>query len=177
MKILLLSLLFLFITATPAQAHVLITDGTIGAVLHVEPEDDPIAGAQSSFFFEFKDKQNKFKPENCDCTVTIKENNTVIFTQPLFQNTNNASLNDDDASVSFSFPKRAIYEISVVGKPNTPGAFQPFNLKYTIRVERTAAATTPAPQSWITIHLVQLIGGVLVLGFLIWFLLRKKKKS
>jgi hypothetical protein len=172
MKTLLLSLLFLFITATPAQAHVLITDGTIGAVLHVDPEDDPIAGARSNFFFEFKDKQNKFKSENCDCTFTIKENDNVIFTQPLFQNTNNPSLNN--ASVSFTFPKRDIYEVSVVGKPHSPGAFQPFTLTYDIRVERTADGVSSAPQSWIATHIVQLIGGVLVLGFLLWFLLKKK---
>jgi hypothetical protein len=170
MKIILLLLLLLFITATPAQAHVLISDGTIGAVLHVDPEDDPIVGQQSNFFFEFKDKQNKFKPENCDCTFTIKESDKVIFTQPLFQNTNNPSLNN--ASVSFTFPKRDIYEVAVVGKPNASEAFQPFTLTYNIRVERIADGSNPAPQSWIAAHIVQLIGGVLVLGFLLWFLLR-----
>src|SRR5882672_6466726 len=67
-------ILVLFFVATPVEAHFLASDRNIGAVLHVDPNDQPIAGSQTSFFFEFKDKQNKFKAENCDCTFAIDEN-------------------------------------------------------------------------------------------------------
>jgi hypothetical protein len=41
----------------PTSAHVLITDdsGMVGAVLHVTPDDDPVAGEPSSLFYEIRD--------------------------------------------------------------------------------------------------------------------------
>src|SRR5438045_57931 len=81
------------------SAHVLKTDGNIGAVLHIDPDDDPIAGSQASFFFEFKDIQGKFQSQNCDCTFSIAEDGKEIFSQPLFQNNSNPSLTS--ASVFF----------------------------------------------------------------------------
>ena len=71
-KIIFIFLLFLICTVN-VQAHILKTDGSIGAVLHIDPDDDPIARQSSYFFFEFKDKQNIFKLENCDCKITIFE--------------------------------------------------------------------------------------------------------
>ncbi|KKW02902.1 MAG: hypothetical protein UY35_C0010G0010 [Candidatus Saccharibacteria bacterium GW2011_GWC2_48_9] len=42
---------------TAAHAHVLITDETnsMGAVLHITPDDDPIAGSSSHIFFDIQD--------------------------------------------------------------------------------------------------------------------------
>ena len=42
-----------------AHAHVLITDetNTMGAVLHITPDDDPIAGSSSHIFFDIQDEQ------------------------------------------------------------------------------------------------------------------------
>lgn len=141
--------------ATPVFAHFLKTDGSIGAVLHIDPDDDPIAGSQSGFFFEFKDKANKFSPDKCDCTFLIIEDGKQIFSQPLFAN--NASPSLTSASVFYTFPERNVYQIKVVGKPQTPGAFQPFTLVYDVRVARTfdnsaQGSTNISLPSWLTVH-------------------------
>ncbi len=120
-----------------ASAHVLVSQGSIGAVLHIDPQDDPIAGSQSGFFFEFKDKQNKFKPENCNCTFEIWENGQQINSQDLFESNTNPSLTS--ASIFFTFPQKDVYQIKVVGNPKTVSAFQPFTLTYNIRVAKEVA--------------------------------------
>src|SRR5690242_16418271 len=110
-KKLFIILAFFFVLVTnPVRvfAHFLATDGNIGAVLHVDPNDAPVAGSQTSFFFAFKDKQNKLKPTNCECTFEIIENGINVFSQPLFTN-NNSSLTS--ANVFYTFPKIDVYEI------------------------------------------------------------------
>ncbi|MGH7203099.1 MAG: hypothetical protein ACREHC_01505 [Candidatus Levyibacteriota bacterium] len=135
---LLISVLFLFFALIPQQvfAHFLATDKNIGAVLHVDPNDEPIAGSQASFFFEFKDKENKFDPQNCDCTFLIKENDNTIYSQPLFQDNNKPSLNN--AHVVYTFPQKDVYQVQVVGKPNTLNAFAPFTLSWDFRIDQEA---------------------------------------
>jgi hypothetical protein len=163
----------------PVEAHFLIVDHTIGAILHIDPNDEPVAGEQASFFFEFKDKQNKFRPQNCDCTFSISENGKEIFSQPLFQNNQNPSLSN--ASIFYTFPQRDVYEIKVVGKPFIPQAFQSFTLTYTIRVETIARTTTPPEQkaSWLSTHILYLIIGVVIIILIVLckFMPKQKKRG
>lgn len=67
-KKLILSFFLIFavflILPTIASAHVLKTDGSIGAVVHIDPDDDPIIGKSANFFLEFKDTKNKFQLAN-----------------------------------------------------------------------------------------------------------------
>lgn len=51
--LLLLSTIFICMASKTAQAHILKASGSVEAVMHVTPEDDPIAGKQSDFFFYF----------------------------------------------------------------------------------------------------------------------------
>lgn len=43
-----------------AYAHVLVSDesNTVGAVLHITPDDDPIAGESAHIFFDVQDKNS-----------------------------------------------------------------------------------------------------------------------
>ena len=157
----------LFAFAIPVSAHVLKTDGSIGAILHIDPEDDPIASQQAGFFFEFKDKQNKFKLDNCTCTFSITEDGKQIFTNPLSQD-----------NIFFTFPERNIYQVKVVGKPKIASSFQPFTLTYDVRVDRTSAnqpsSQTNNSANWFTRYLPHLIFGIAAVGFLIVTTIKKK---
>jgi hypothetical protein len=176
-------LLLLFCIAKPVEAHFLATDKNIGAVLHVDPNDEPIAGSQASFFFEFKDKENKFNPQNCDCTFFISENEKVIFSQALFQN--NSSPNLTNASVFYTFPQIDVYEVKVVGKPLTPNAFQPFTLTWNFRVDQQANANEQTiseqnSSNFFSTHLIHFWTiGIFIIFFLIYFLTKiiKSKKT
>lgn len=107
-------------------AHVLQTDGEIGAVLHVEPDDDPIAGQLATFEFELKDKANRFKPQDCNCQAVILSNSQPIFQTQIFN-----SINDIQAQPSFQFifGQAGVYQVSLSGKAKAAGAFQDFVLK------------------------------------------------
>ncbi len=183
-----ISLIAFFYLFSPknAEAHILKTDGNIGAVLHIDPEDDPIAGSQAGFFFEFKDKQNKFTPQNCDCTFSIAENGKEIFSQPLFQNSANPSL--DSASLFFTFSEKNVYQVKVVGKPNNPDVFQPFTLTYDVRVARETpnsasnsnqnqnSLSQTTSSNWFSTHIPHIIGGAIVGLFLIFALVKQLSK-
>ncbi len=138
-----ISLLFLFLWYRPSivLAHVLKTDGNIGAIMHTDPDDNPLAGSKTGIFFEFKDTQAKLSPENCNCTFSISENDKEIYSQPLFQNNPSPSL--DNSSVFFFFPEKNVYQIKVIGKPNSVSSFQPFTLVYDVTVGKDAPDYTP----------------------------------
>ncbi len=159
------------------SAHVLESSGSIGAVLHIDPEDDPIAGQPAGFFFDFKDKQNKFKPEKCDCTFVVLENGQQIYSQPLFQG--NASPSLTSASVFYTFPKKDVYQVQVKGKPLKPNDFEPFTLKFDIRVAREggqlSSSNSDSAASWIFFHLIHILGGVIIVGFLIFAVIKRSR--
>ena len=162
--------LTLLLTPYIAQAHVLKADGSIGAVVHIDPDDDPIVNQPSNFYFEFKDKQGKFQPSLCDCTATISENGKTVFTQPLFQNSTNPNL--ANASFSFTFPQRDVYQLKLEGKPFNAGDFQPFSLNYDIRVSRTANPTTSP--SFFGLHFIHFV--LILVVFLISVALTTREK-
>jgi hypothetical protein len=145
-----------------AFAHVLKTDGTIGAVLHIDPEDDPIAGQDASIFFEFKDTKNQFKVENCNFNVVITEDGQELSRQQLA---------DSSSHIIYSFPHKGIYTVTVSGVPNN-GSFQQFSLSYDVRVAREGTSTNTSPN-----HLPWITAGVLALGLplALFFKLRHTK--
>lgn len=161
----LIIILFLAFTSQ-ASAHVLKTDGAIGAVLHVDPNDEPKAGEQASFFFEFKDRNGKFDPKNCDCTFKILENGNPLFTQGLFDQSSEPSLSS--ASVFYTFEKGGVYQIQVIGKPASDGDFQSFRLNYDIRVEN-ADGKPKTETNFLSDYVPYMIVGLAVAFLLVYY--------
>src|SRR6185369_15266285 len=91
-------LVIFFCFTKTSQAHILKYDGDIGAVLHVDPDDDPIAGQPTNFFFEFRDKTNKFVSGDCNCTVTITEEGRELYSSNLFSGNTDPSLTNANFS-------------------------------------------------------------------------------
>lgn len=148
--------------AIPASAHVLQSDGNIGAVMHIDPDDDPIALQPAYFFFDFKDKTGKFTPVNCTCVFSIEEAGKQIYSQPI--------LKSDNELITFTFPQKDVYTVKVTGTPSPVDSFQPFTLKYDVRVSRAAASTSSlaaaaGPGNWFSthvIHIVAVLGAVII---------------
>jgi hypothetical protein len=162
---LLFSISYHLLPITSVFGHILETNGSIGAVIHIAPEDDPVAGELSSFFFEFKDKEGKFKPENCDCTVSITQAGREIYSQPLFKNSTNPSL--DNVSLTYTFPQKDVYEIKIIGKPISSDSFKPFTLTYTVRIDKESESKLSSPETitltnWFSEHLILLLGAVII---------------
>lgn len=167
MKIFFTLLLFTFVLINPqaVSAHVLKTDGSIGAILHVDPNDAPTVGKQSSIYFDLKDKNNKFKLENCDCTASVSRNNTELFSHP----------HSDDSPIPFIFPEKGVYTIAISGKPTSGDSFKPFSLEWDVRVE--GSETTLNFKLSQIIFFSSIFLGVLFCVGVFWFTKTARKNS
>lgn len=122
--VLFLFLVGCFLWVASADAHVLATDNNIGAILHIDPNDEPVAGEVSTFFFTIKDTKEGFSLDTCDCKIAILQEKKTLFSTQLTSPT-----------FFFTFPKTGAYELDVIGKPMTGATFKPFTLHYDVDVD------------------------------------------
>jgi hypothetical protein len=111
-----------------ASAHVLKTDGTMGVVLHINPDDNPISGQSTNYVLYFNDTTGKFSLPGCLCGISISENGAVIA-----KNSLDVSSQQESSNI-FVFPRPDVYTLHVTGSPKESGTFQPFSLDYIVRV-------------------------------------------
>ena len=145
-----------FLCTGIADAHVLKVDGHMSVLLHVNPDDNPVAGQQTTYFLYFNDDTGTFAASKCICTVTIQSQNQTIAAQPV------NAIDATDTENSFTFPEPAVYTMRVDGKPKQAGAFQSFGVSFTVRA--TGASATIQPFPWLLgVGLAGLVG-LLLLG-------------
>ncbi len=130
-KLLIFMVLLILVIPSSAFAHILATDRNIGAVLHINPNDEPVTNEPATFIFELKDKTKKFKSDNCTCQLTITNSGKSIYSQPLFQDST-SKLNT--ATLLYTFLNPAVYQVIITGKPVDGKSFQSFTLSWDIRV-------------------------------------------
>lgn len=141
-----------------ALAHVLTVDKNIGVVLHIDPDDEPIIGKVSTFFFEIHDKTGKFKLSYCECIGSIVKSEKVIYKKNL----------SDNASFTYTFSKKGHYEVRLSGKPIKKDEFDSFEIEYPVAVSRieNAKQTTFSGNSiilWMGSHLYHLAAGIIII--------------
>lgn len=133
-------LIITFFLAFPSQvfAHVLKTDGPVGAVLHIDPDDDPIVGQEAHFYFDFKAQGTVFNIGTCTCVAKILENNNEVYSKAL------AGFDQDltSAHFSFTFPEKGVYQVVVSGNQKIVGSTKNFKLVYDFRLERQSGSTS-----------------------------------
>ncbi len=89
--------------AHPAYAHVIIRDeaNKVGAILHVTPDDDPIAGEPSDLFFSLQNQ-----------SLSGKDISMVIFDRTTQQSTTlDTDVTSSGISSVYTFPSRGTYAI------------------------------------------------------------------
>ena len=146
----LLVLLLCFAPQGLAAAHELQTDGTIGAILHTEPDDDVVSGKPTQYMLEFDDTTHRFSLPKCNCSVSVRSGSKTIVTSTLSDRQN------AESTGSVTFPKPGAYTFEVTGQPKDEGTFQPFKLSYNIQVASDAAKASKMP----TLLWVGLGGGI-----------------
>jgi hypothetical protein len=148
MKLLLLAVLMTpLLFVGQAQAHVLKTDGSIGAVLHVKPDDNPQSGMPTNYALTFRDTESRFKVSGCDCRVTLRSGDKILTTQSLRSDT------DVVGTGTLTFPESGAYELVVNGQAKDSADFNNFTLSYTLRAGGEAGASrqeqTIPPLLWV----------------------------
>lgn len=172
-SILLLTVLGMF--SVPAWGHVVLTDGTIGVTMHIDPDDAPITGKPSRFNFWFKDTTDHLDPALCKGTFSVALNDWMVTSQPLFARQDSGLVSVHEVT----FAKPGVYTVRVNGYPMGKASFQPFLLQFAVRVEAgdpASADGTSGPKSWLIDHALVLTGGVLVAGLILWWGLRPRPR-
>ncbi len=153
-----LILVLILLSVIPgAHAHILRVDGNIGVLLHVDPNDAPVAGQPAKFFVGVQDSSGKFSIYTCDCTLTIEKDGKEIASFPI-------NSNGFYQPIEYSFPASGIYKVTVAGKP-TNGAFQPFVTTFEYYVSGSLNATNVPGYNKMQDYLpfIALIAGLLIL--------------
>lgn len=113
-----------------ANAHVLITNDSkrFSAILHVEPDDDPVAGTKDDIFFDI---QSKFlENEDFSATLTIKDPSGQQVELPV-------AIHQNTIRATYAFPSQGAYELTLTITTSATS----YRLAYTQRVARGVIAT------------------------------------
>jgi hypothetical protein len=127
------------LVAAPASAHTLRSNNGVSAVLHIEPDDKPIAGMPITYRLLFQDANGAFTLANCACTATLLQQGKVLHQEALFAGRATVSTN------RLQLPAPGAYTLRIDGKPGQGTAFPAFRLKYVIQATEATQATPPIP--------------------------------
>lgn len=177
-SVLVLTVLILAGFNQPVSAHELkISNGT-SAVLHVLPDDQPVAGQSSEMDFSFGASKSGFELSACDCgvDVTMDEGKTLVKKLPLTPSAPGATLT---SVVPITFTKPGVYDVLVHGKARA-GQFKDFSLKYDVTVGAAdgavASAGTIAISDKKQIVAISTLGGAVVLFIIVLNVVRRSSR-
>jgi len=139
------------------MAHILEESNGISAILHIPPDDKPVANEKTKLYFDLQSKDIRFKVEDCNCRVTISSNDKVIESS---QQLKPRSTSDAAGEVTVTFPKVGVYDISLEGSSKNK-AYSDFSLNYVERVttttEHNSSATKYLPTILILVSTVVIL--------------------
>jgi hypothetical protein len=159
MKILLFVLVmsvFIFVPRT-TYAHVLIRDDNtgVGAILHITPDDDPVAGQKAQLFFDIQDKNAVFRVPYSAYQLFVTDENGVQAAIQI-QNT------DNTLAADYVFPARGAYKLTL-----TSGNYLKANkvqIDYSLRVSRGVGSDSVSRSTiWPQLGVVASLASVAVL--------------
>lgn len=153
-----LSLASMFVGVLPVSAHVLKKDNGVAGVLHIVPDDNPIAGEPTKIGISFSNTQS-FDLGSCNCNVMVQDAGRILQTKQLVPAQEGATL---ESAATLTFPSMKVYDIVVVGSAKD-GSFKDFKLVYSTRIASNTSGvqTSHGDSSQI---IVAAIGSLLILA-------------
>lgn len=140
------------LSGLPAQAHQVKTTETIGATLHIEPNDTPRAGESSQAWFALTRQGGATVPlDQCDCQLAIYDGSVEpetaedpLLTPQLVPTSAEGFV--DIPSAEIEFPAVGSYTLVLSGKPTDGDAFGEFELAFEVTVATGRRAESPQPE-------------------------------
>ena len=114
----------------PVSAHVLESDNGVSAILHIKPDDHPIAGKPVPVNFLFSNDVGGFSLNSYAITLSLVKNEVVRFRTPLKPLFFGSAT---EGEMMATFPTSGAYEVRVEGKPIEPGV-PAFRIEYLVTV-------------------------------------------
>lgn len=127
MKYIFIIFCLIFFLPQNISAHVLESQQSIGAILHLNPDDNPRANETQQIIFYFKDTKNKLNLYNCQCNISVIEDGKEIDKLKINPTSSLSSNNN------YKFKNSGTYTISVFGKSKN-NSFSDFDIDYAINV-------------------------------------------
>ncbi len=121
-----------------AFAHELEQNNGISAVLHIQPDDNPIAGRKTILNISYGDSAKKFTLENCDCKISLVRNEKVLTTVKATPAHLHSTL---ESSAEIVFPSPGEYEIRASGRSNN-NTFPDFEIEFPVKISKNIKKDT-----------------------------------
>ncbi|GAC1499622.1 MAG: hypothetical protein NVS1B10_02550 [Candidatus Saccharimonadales bacterium] len=134
----LLILLILIFPSGSVSAHILKASNGIAGTIHIPPDDNPMPNQITELQIAFSDKTGAFSLADCNCKVSVRDDNHVIQTVIPKPSLAGATL---DSTSKVTFPRAGVYTILANGN-SKDGKFSNFQLEYKIRVESGVVAAS-----------------------------------
>lgn len=158
----------LLLLPSKAVAHVLMrdTEANIGAIVHINPDDDPVAGKKTQMFIDIQDSGAvaRIPLEAYDVFITP----TDAAREPVA-----AIVEGSVIRIEYTFRKKGVYTMEVVSKPSFE-TFQKVQMSYTLRVSRgVGASETINKNAWAE---VVLPASIAILSLVVILLFSNRKE-
>jgi hypothetical protein len=124
--------LFALLTA-PAYAHDLEKDKNVGALFHIEPDDQPKAGVPVEGWFEIRKKGgDSITAQDCSCSVKLYSGKPNSKAKPIGEYTLSGK---ERVMAKLMFPSPGPYTVRLVGQPKKGSkvTFAPFQINWPVR--------------------------------------------
>jgi len=161
--------LCLVLVALPqtAAAHVLKENNGVAVVLHIAPDDNPMAGQDTTLELSFGSDNGAFSLAHCNCMLAVRQSGRQL-SQTSIQPVGNAAT---EGRATVHFPFMSVYDVVVSGTA-TDGSFAAFRLDYEVRVARASGSNGIASGSGLAVLLMGATS-ILLLGMLAYTYIRR----
>ncbi|MFO0702265.1 MAG: hypothetical protein U0514_00045 [Candidatus Andersenbacteria bacterium] len=151
------------------HAHELEESGAAGAVLHVEPNDSPVAEATSTISFVLTNHDDDFSLEDCACTLRVLQGDLQLaeLSPATAEKVEHGVFN---LGYTYVFPAAGAYVLELAGTRKPNATFEEFLLHYDINAVQPQAAAISSTMVW-------LVAGGLVLVVLVVGLVELKRRK
>jgi hypothetical protein len=130
--LILLSVTWLVCKPNAATAHILVMDSTeqVGAVVHITPDDDPIAGEPASIYMDIQGAAISDQSHEYSFTVTDVSGAEVSLPIAAAGST---------VSIGYAFPQQGHYRLTLTATPKIGTTTQSYTFSFGQRVTRGVA--------------------------------------
>ncbi len=133
----LLGLLSLLLPVLPLQAHQVQTTDSVGATLHLEPDDNPRAGVETEVWFGLTQAGGVIIPlSDCLCSLEVLSLPTLEVLATPELSPVDAERYEGIPGATVLFPRVGAYQLRLVGEPAAETSFDAFDLTFEVIVTR-----------------------------------------
>lgn len=155
-------------------------DHDLVATMHIDPNDQPVAGKEAKFYFTLDDPKGRFDINHCDCVITISKDGQQIDQQQISLPNGFASSLTTQPLYIQTFQTAGDYQLTLTGNPKDGVDFEEFAEHYDFKVA-APGSTTPVEHSVLThghnAHIIIFGGGLVACIILFIHGLLKNRKN